>query len=311
LNNKHKSVLLYEAVDFLIKDTDGFYIDGTLGYGGHTSLILEKLSKKGRLLGIDCDINAIEYCQRNINDKRFEAIHGNYSDCDIFMFERDKKADGILLDLGVSSPQFDDADRGFSFRFDKPLDMRMDKSNNLTAEKIINTFSEKDLADIFYKYGEEKKSRIFAKRIIDMRKKNIHIKTTGQLAKIAESIYGKRNKIHPATRIFQALRIKVNDELKRLTIILDKMKDFLNPGARIVIISFHSLEDRIVKNHFKHFSKGCICPPILPECRCGGLKYYKLITKKAVIPNEKEISANIRSRSAKMRVAEFIGDNSK
>jgi len=308
LSKKHTSVLLSEAVDLLINDPDGFYIDGTLGYGGHSSLILKKLSDKGSLLGIDCDQEAIEFCINKISDPRFEAVHGSYADSNIFSFERGKKADGILLVLGVSSPQFDDPERGFSFRFDNDLDMRMDQSSGLTAYDIVNKYPEEELARVFYEYGEERKSRHIASRIIALRKQKIPIKSTLQLAKIAEKVYGKRGKIHPATRIFQALRIEVNHELDNLKIFLEKLKDFLNPGARIVIISFHSLEDRIVKNHFRYYSKGCICPPELPICKCGGLKYYNLITRKAIAPDDSEVDENIRSRSAKMRVAEFIGN---
>lgn len=311
MSDFHTPVLLKEVIENLITKKNGIYVDGTLGFGGHTYEILNNLDNNGRVIGIDCDITAINECKKKFkNESRLTIIHGYYNMIDYILFENGiEKVNGILLDIGISSLHIDKAYRGFSFNKEAKLDMRMDTSNKLTAYKIINFWPINKLEYIFKEYGEEKKYKLITKKILEFRKKNIKIETTIQLANIIESVYkGKRKKIHPATKIFQALRIAVNKELENLKMFLDKSLRLLKPGGRLIVISYHSLEDRIVKKFIKYNSSGCICPPQFPVCKCGGIKKLKKITKKPIIPSREEIFRNPRARSAKMRVAEFLGN---
>jgi len=286
----HNPVLLDEAVQLLAPINGGIYVDGTLGLGGHTEKILQSCSPFGRVIGFEWDANALELAMKRLTPfgQRFSAQHRSYSEIMAGLTEMGiQGVDGLLLDLGVSSLQFDNKTRGFSFQADGPLDMRMDRRRHLTAEEIINTFKKDDLADIFYYFGEERQARRIAAHIVEDRKKK-RIKTTTQLAHIIASAIPRKfhpRKIHVATKVFQALRIAVNKELDNLTTILDVITKILKPGGRVCIITFHSLEDRLVKWKFKD-------NPLL-----------HVLTKKPVTPSNDEIKINPRSRSAKLRAA--------
>lgn len=305
---KHYPVMREEAIEGLNIKPDGIYCDCTLGGGGHTKLILEKLSEKGRLVAIDRDSAAIENAQKTINDNRLLLFKSNFSDIDLVAEEAQISGlDGILMDLGVSSYQLDNAERGFSYRFDAPLDMRMDESDKLTAYEVVNTYSAEELTRILFEYGEEKFAKRIAERIVRERA-NGPIQTTLQLADIISSaIPAKfRDDGHPAKRSFQAIRIEVNKELEILEKTIEKGVSLLNEGGRIAVITFHSLEDRIVKNTFARLASPCTCPKDLPICVCGKKPTLRIITKKPVTPSEKELSENNRSHSAKLRVGEKI-----
>jgi 16S rRNA (cytosine1402-N4)-methyltransferase len=290
----HIPVLLDEAIRLLAPFDGGIYVDGTLGLGGHTEKILQSCSPSGRVIGFEWDTCALELAEKKLSSfgKRFTAQHRSYSEIMEGLSEMGiQKVDGLLLDLGVSSLQFDNRKRGFSFQADGPLDMRMDKRQNLTAEKIINSFNKEDLADIFYYFGEERQSRRIASHIVDERKKE-HIATTTRLAQIVAAAIPRKfhpRKIHVATKVFQALRIAVNRELDNLTALLDSVTKILKPDGRICIITFHSLEDRLVKWKFKDNQS------------------LHILTKKPVIPGDQEIKANPRARSAKLRAAYMKG----
>lgn len=307
-SDKHQSVLLQESVKELITDPDGIYIDCTLGYGGHSLEILKHLSPDGKLFAFDLDPDAVSYARENFNDPRFQVFHGNFHQLDFFLLSCGiDKVTGIFADLGVSSPQLDCSARGFSFRADAHLDMRMNNTCGQTAAEALNTLSRDELADIIWKYGEEKASRRIADAIVRFREKK-PLQTTGELASIVKKVLGpKKGKTDPATQTFQALRIYLNSELANLETLLKKSLSFLMPGGRIAIISYHSLEDRIVKHFFRDNSQSCICPKSFPICCCQGNMKFRIITKKPVIPSEEEISVNPRSRSAHLRVAEFLG----
>ena len=305
----HTTVLLNEAIAELKIKPDGVYADGTLGGGGHSELILKNLSENGRLFGFDQDMDAIAAASARLETfgDRLTVIRGNYRNMVGELTSRGVSGlDGIILDLGVSSHQLDDPQRGFSYRADSPLDMRMDQSAGMTAADIVNTYEEDELQKIFRDYGEER----FAKRIagsICRRREQKPIETTGELVDIIRaSIPAKMREKggHPAKRTFQALRIAVNDELGVLEESLDGMIGFLNDGGRICVITFHSLEDRIVKNIFRKNENPCTCPPEFPVCICGKKSMGKVITRKAIVPAEEEILLNNRSHSAKMRVFE-------
>ena len=298
----HKSVLLDEAVSALNIKPDGIYIDGTAGGAGHSRAIAQRLDG-GVLISVDRDPDAIEViterlkdykCVKIVNDN-FKNIRNILNKCSVDGF------DGLLLDIGVSSFQLDTAQRGFSYHKDAPLDMRMSKSG-ISAADVVNTYSEKDLADIIYKYGGEKFSRSIARSIV-RRRENKPIERTGELADIiSESLpMAARRDAHPARKTFQALRIEVNKELENLETALDEALECANKGARICVITFHSLEDRIVKLKFREWAQGCVCPPEFPVCVCGKTPRAKIL--KPVLPSEKEISENPRSRSAKLRTA--------
>ena len=307
---KHEPVMLNECIQGLEIKKDGIYVDGTLGGAGHSKEILKKLSQNGRLIGIDRDEDALKAAKENL--KEFENVkfvkdnHDNIKQ--ILENIGIEKVDGILLDLGVSSYQLDEKNRGFSYLGENELDMRMDKTQKLDAKIVVNNYKEEELAKIIYDYGEERFSRQIAKNICIERKKQ-EITTTKQLVDIIEkSIPAKfRSKdSHPAKRTFQAIRIEVNDEIKPLYQTVLNSIECLKPGGRLCIITFHSLEDRAVKNAYIDAEGKCICPPGLPYCACGAIKRGKIITKKPILPTKEEIKNNSRSKSAKLRIFEKI-----
>ena len=304
---KHISVLLNETVDCMMVRPDGVYLDGTLGGAGHSSLIASKL-ETGHLYGVDQDSDAIEAASKRLQpyEKNVTVIRDNYRNAVRILREMGVGgADGILLDLGVSSWQFDQGDRGFSYNYDAPLDMRMDTRKDLSAAVIVNEYPEEEIRRILRDYGEEKFASNIASNICKARSKK-KIETTFELNDIIkDSIPAKfRAGGHPSRQTYQALRIACNEELDVLENSLDEMADFLNPGGRLCIITFHSLEDRIVKNAFKRFENPCTCPPGFPQCVCGKVSKGKVITKKPIAPTDEEIEMNPRSRSAKLRVFE-------
>ena len=282
----HKPVLFDEVMDNIITDGDAVYVDCTLGGGGHTQGILENSSENSDVIAIDQDIQAIEFAK-----KRLEKFAG---------FE---KVDRILMDIGVSSNQLDNAKRGFSYRFEARLDMRMDSSLKISAYEVVNDFSEKEIADIIYKYGEEPKSRKIAKKIVEYRK-NKPIETTTELADIVIRSIGKSMKRHPAKRTFQAIRIFVNKELEVLSETLDKAVKLLNKNGRLLVITFHSLEDRIVKEKFREYEDPCTCPKDIPICVCNKKSLGKIITRKPIVAKTSELEENNRAHSAKLRIFE-------
>jgi 16S rRNA (cytosine1402-N4)-methyltransferase len=303
----HTSVLPEVAVEKLNCRPGGTYVDCTLGGGGHARRIIERIEPGGTFIGIDQDINAINYCRNLLNgyDVGLMLIHTNFSRLKQVV---EQPVDGIIFDLGVSSPQLDQAERGFSYMQDAPLDMRMNSENPLSAKEIVNSYSEEQLNTIIWQYGEERWAKRIAKFIVSEREEQ-SIQTTGQLVEIIKKAIpagARREGPHPAKRTFQALRIAVNDELNVLGQSLQDAVDLLKPGGRIAVITFHSLEDRIVKGVFGQNSKSCICPPELPICQCGGKPVLKLITRRPIVPSEEELKVNPRSRSAKLRVAEKL-----
>ena len=305
----HYSVLLEETVDGLNIKPDGIYVDGTLGGGGHAYEVCSRLNEKGRFIGIDQDEAAIEAASARLRDfgERVTIVRSNYCDMKSRLHELGiDKVDGIVLDLGVSSYQLDTAERGFSYRVDAPLDMRMDRRQNMTARDIVNDYSEMDLFRIIRDYGEDKFAKNIAKHIVMEREKG-PIETTGQLIEIIKrAIPMKFQKTvgHPAKRTFQAIRIELNRELEVLRDTLDDMIELLNTDGRICIITFHSLEDRIVKSIFKRNEDPCTCPSHFPVCVCGNVSKGKVITRKPILPSEEELEANSRSKSAKLRIFE-------
>lgn len=306
MNEHHKPVMLKETMDYLINNKAGIYFDGTLGFGGHTKEILSHLNENGKVIATDVDSEALNFCREKFSDERIKLYNFNFSKVDIISkLESIKSYDGIMADLGVSSFQLDNVDSGFTFRQDASLDLRMDKNLTLTAADIINSYPENELANIFYQFGEEKKSRIIASRISEQRVVKKFV-TTFDLVKIIESLVPENFRVKTLSRIFQALRICVNNELENLKLFLTNSISLLKSGARLVIISYHSLEDRIVKDIFKYESIDCICPKDYPICKCDKVKRLKIITKKPLLPSKEEIAANRRSRSAKLRVAERI-----
>ena len=305
----HKPVLLKECINGLNIKKDGIYVDGTLGGAGHSKKILEKLDNTGRLIGIDRDEEALKAAKNSLKDYgNVEYIHGNHDDIKLILEELNiQKVDGILLDLGVSSYQLDEKERGFSYLGENELDMRMDKTQELTAKKIVNSYSEDSLANIIYKYGEERFSRNIAKNICEYRKKK-EIQTTKELVEIIEKSipgFAKKNG-HPAKKTFQAIRIDVNNEIEPLHKTISDCIDCLEPGGRLCVITFHSLEDRAVKNTYIEAQGICTCPKDLPYCVCGCEKKGKIINKKPIIANEEEQKDNSRSKSAKLRIFEKI-----
>ena len=302
----HVPVLLNETLDGLDIKPGGVYIDGTCGGGGHSEQIAKQLTA-GRLLGIDRDPDAVKAASERLSPYNAKVVYGNYSDiAEIAAEEGISAADGILLDLGVSSHQLDAAERGFSYRLDAPLDMRMSQEGE-TAADLVNSLSEEELSRIFFEYGEEKFSRKIAAEIIRQREDK-PIETTGELADIigrAVPAKFKRDK-NPCKKTFQALRIAVNHEFEHLDKGLDAAFELLKSGGRLCVITFHSLEDRIVKQRFASFCKGCICPPDFPQCVCGRTPRGKLINKKPIEASERELAENNRSRSAKLRIIEKL-----
>ncbi len=305
----HVSVLLHETVDSLNIKPDGVYVDCTLGGAGHTSLILTKLNDKGRVVGIDRDDDALANAREKINDERLITVKDNFENLKNAIESAGfEKVDGIIMDLGVSSHQLDVAERGFSYMKDAPLDMRMDQTAPLTAYDVVNSYSEYDLARILKDYGEERFASRIASKICSARADK-PIKTTLELSDlISSSIPGKfkNDGGHPAKRSFQAIRIEVNGELDCIPKAIESGAEVLNVGGRMSIISFHSLEDRIVKNGFQRLEKPCTCPSDFPICVCGKKQIVKIITKKPILPSDEELKNNSRSHSAKLRVCEKI-----
>lgn len=306
----HVPVLLGECIEALNIKPDGIYVDGTLGRAGHSLEIVKRLTT-GRLIGIDRDITAINEAERILEEygKKAALIHGNF--CEVDKILRDlgiEKADGMLFDLGVSSPQLDDAQRGFSYMTDAPLDMRMDRSADLTAYTIVNEWDEREIKKILFEFGEEKYAARIAAAITEKRRK-APVSTTFELVEIIKKAMppqALREKQHPAKRSFQAIRIAVNDELSAVSDMMTAAMDSLNKGGRLAVISFHSLEDRIVKNAIKSRENGCTCPPGFPVCVCGFVQTMRSVNKKPITPTAEEIEANPRARSAKLRVAERV-----
>lgn len=306
---KHVSVLLKETIDGLNINPDGIYVDGTLGGGGHAYEVCKHLSSKGRLVGIDQDSEALEAARERLSEfeDKVTMVRSNYCEIDTILKDLDiDKVDGIVLDLGVSSYQLDNLERGFSYKADAPLDMRMDTRQMITASDVVNDYSENELYRIIRDYGEDRFAKNIAKHIVMARKKK-PLTTTGELSEIVkESIPMKFQAKggHPAKKTFQAIRIEVNNELKVLKDSIDTMIEHLNPGGRICIITFHSLEDRIVKTKFRENENPCICPPDFPVCVCGKVSKGKVITRKPIIPSEEEIVNNKRAKSSKLRIFE-------
>ncbi len=307
---EHVPVLYNEVMKALNIQPDGIYVDGTVGGGGHSSGICERLSEKGTLIAVDRDTAALEAAGARLAgygcSKKF--IHANYSETEAIAEAAGGKVQGILLDLGVSSFQLDNAERGFSYMHDAPMDMRMNEDDILTAYDVVNGYSEKDLARIIKEYGEEKWASRIAQFIVRARSES-PVRTTGELTDIIKAAIpakARRTGPHPAKRTFQAIRIEVNDELGHLREAVEKLPDLLDSGGRIAIITFHSLEDRIVKNEFDRRLNPCTCPKEFPVCVCGKVADVRKVTRKPVTPSEEELEDNPRARSAKLRVIEKI-----
>ena len=306
---KHEPVLLKECIQALEIKKDGIYVDGTLGGAGHSEEILKNLSENGKLIGIDRDEEALKAASKRLEKyKNVSYVHGNHEDIRQILDELNiDKVDGILLDLGVSSYQLDERARGFSYIGDGELDMRMDTSSGITAKDVVNTYPEEKLANIIWEYGEERFSRQIAKNICKFREEK-PIETTKELVQIIENSIPRamQKDGHPAKRTFQAIRIEVNNELEVLKIALKSSIELLKVGGRVSVITFHSLEDRIVKNYFKKWTKSCICPDGVFRCECGNNHALgKIVTKKPIIPTAIEIKQNPRSRSSKLRIFKF------
>lgn len=306
-NFNHKSVLLQECINGLNIKPDGIYVDGTMGGAGHSKEIIKKLSEKGLLIGIDRDEDALNVAKDRLKEyNNVKFVHGNHDNIKNILEEIGiEKVDGILLDLGVSSYQLDERNRGFSYLGEAKLDMRMDRSQELDAEYVVNKYSEEELVKIFFEYGEEKFSRKIAKNIIEYRK-NRKIETTKELVDIIDNSIpvACKNNGHPAKRVFQAIRIEVNNEIKPLFDTVQNSIDTLNEDGRLCIITFHSLEDRAVKTAYIESAGRCVCPPGLPYCVCGASSKGRIITKKPILPTAEEMENNSRSKSAKLRIFE-------
>jgi len=308
---QHKSVLLQECIDALNIRPDGIYLDGTLGGAGHSSQIARRLTEGGRLIGVDRDRTALAAAKERLAPyaDRVTLVHSNFAEIDAILDSLGIPAvDGMLFDLGVSSPQLDDASRGFSYMADAPLDMRMDKDDVLTAGEVVNAWPQGELRRILYDYGEERYAPQIAAAICRAREK-APIETTLELVDIIRSAMpaqALREKQHPAKRSFQAIRIAVNDELGAVSRMMQAAVGRLNPGGRLAVITFHSLEDRIVKSEMQQAARGCTCPPEFPVCVCGKKPLVKLVTRKPIVSGLAELEENPRARSAKLRVAEKL-----
>lgn len=308
---QHKSVLLQECIDALNIRPDGIYLDGTLGGAGHSSQIARRLTEGGRLIGVDRDRTALAAAKERLAPyaDRVTLVHSNFAEIDAILDSLGIPAvDGMLFDLGVSSPQLDDASRGFSYMADAPLDMRMDKDDALTAGAVVNTWPQGELRRILYDYGEERYAPQIAAAICRAREK-APVETTLELVDIIRSAMpaqALREKQHPAKRSFQAIRIAVNDELGAVSRMMQAAVGRLNPGGRLAVITFHSLEDRIVKSEMQQAARGCTCPPEFPVCVCGKKPLVKLVTRKPIVSGPAELEKNPRARSAKLRVAEKL-----
>lgn len=305
----HISVLLDETIESLNIKPDGIYVDGTLGGGGHSLQICKRLGPSGRLIGIDQDMDAIAAATKRLKDyeDKVTIVHSNYQDIESVLKGLSiNGVDGIVLDLGVSSYQLDNVERGFTYKEDTPLDMRMDQSAGMTAKDIVNNYSEMELFKVIRDYGEDKFAKNIAKHIVQARQEK-PIETTGELNEIIKaSIPAKlrQGTGHPSKKTFQAIRIELNHELDVLENSIDKMIELLNPGGRLSIITFHSLEDRIVKTIFKRNMNPCTCPPSFPVCTCGKVPSGTVVTRKPIVPGDEELSLNRRAKSSKLRVFE-------
>ena len=308
----HRPVLLDECIEALAIRPDGVYLDGTLGRAGHSREIVKRLTT-GRLICVDRDQAALDAAEARLADwmDKVTLVHSNFDRVADILDELGLRgADGMLFDLGVSSPQLDDASRGFSYMADAPLDMRMDRSEGLTAADVVNTWPQEELRRILQQYGEERYAPSIAAAIVRRRQER-PIATTGELVEVIKSgmpARALREKQHPAKRSFQAIRIAVNDELASVDRMLQGAVPRLNRGGRLAVITFHSLEDRIVKNALAQFARGCVCPPDFPVCVCGRTPDVRLISKKPILPSEREVGENPRARSAKLRAAEKLKD---
>jgi len=307
----HRPVLLEETLKYLVPERGGLFVDCTVGLGGHSEAIL-KSSPDTRIIGLDLDPAALEYSRQRLASfgDRFRAIHANFRKIETVLSEAgERDPNGVLVDLGVSSLQFDSPERGFSFRFDAPLDMRMDPEAGATAADLLQELPESDIARIIFEFGEERHSRRIARRIVERREQGKPVTTTAELAELVRSAVGargagrKQQQIHPATRTFQALRIAVNEELEGLAEFVETSVDLLIPDGRFVGISFHSLEDRILKRELRRLSGHCECPPRLPVCSCGAREVVEILTRRPVTPSGREVDENPRARSAKLRAA--------
>ncbi len=313
-DNIHFSVLLRESIDLIEVKDNGVYIDATLGLGGHTAEILNR-SSSARVVGIDQDEKALKLANERLNKNadRITLVNANFEEIREVAAElKIGRVDGIIADLGVSSLQLDSAERGFSFRFDAPLDMRMDPAGDAeTASELIGRLPEQEIANIIYRFGEERFSRRIARRIVERREAGEPVQTTRQLAELVERAVRRspKDQIHPATRTFQALRIAVNRELDILGQFLTDGIEILKKEGRFAVITFHSLEDRIVKQTFQRLAGKCFCPPRIPVCMCGAEKIIEIVSKKPIVPADDELKQNPRSRSAKLRVVRRIADH--
>ncbi len=309
LTLKHVSVLLHEAVDRLVTSPEGIYVDCTLGAGGHSEAIVKRLNDKGRLIALDQDEEAIQMASRRLAPylRQMTLVKSNFRELgDVLDRLGVTQVDGFLFDLGISSMQVDASERGFSYQHDDRLDMRMDRKQSLTAFEVVNQWPESQLREILSRYGEERFAPQIARRIVRERERGA-IETTGQLAALVKEAIpaaARRTGSHPARRTFQAIRIAVNDELSAFSEALAQTLERLRSGGRIAVITFHSLEDRICKQQFSEWAKGCICPPSFPVCSCRQQPRIRLVTRKPVVPTEEEVRENPRARSAKLRVAE-------
>ncbi|MCK4578539.1 MAG: 16S rRNA (cytosine(1402)-N(4))-methyltransferase RsmH [Candidatus Marinimicrobia bacterium] len=304
----HLPVMQREVIEWLITDRDGLYLDGTLGLGGHAAAILEALSEKGRLLAIELDETALALAKENlgVEDPRLSVKHGSYTQAPELIREMGTQLyTGVLLDLGISSHTLEGSGKGFSYRFDEPLDMRFDAGRGAALYDVLPRLNEGQITAILRDYGEERQARRLG-RLIHNASKDGNLATSGDLAGVVRSLVKGPAVTKVMARVFQAFRIYINDELSALEQFLDQLAAILQTGGRAVIITFHSLEDRLVKQFFKRESQDCICPPRLPVCQCGHRAAFRVMTRKPLLPSADELAANVRSRSAKMRVAERI-----
>lgn len=301
----HIPVMIEEVCQYLLTDLSGVYVDGTLGGGGHTEAILNRLTPSGRVIGMDRDAEALAFTQNRLAGfgTRLTTVNANFSEIQPVCARLNLKIDGLLLDLGVSSFQLDEPRRGFSYLGAGALDMRMSQAADLTAADVLNSYAEPELVRIFFEYGEERFSRRIVRRIMDVRRA-ARIEQSEVLQEIIKSVVPYHQQIKSLARIYQALRIEVNQELVHLEKCLSNMLAIIRPGGRIVVIAYHSLEDRIVKQFFRQEARQCTCPPQFPICVCGSRQQLKILTKKAIFPGESEIQMNSRSRSARLRAAE-------
>jgi len=309
---EHKSILVSEILGFLDLQPGSVVIDATLGLGGHAEAVLQTFADT-KVIGIDQDQKALENATERLKSfgSRFQGVHSNFVEIASVADELNITAmDAVIADLGVSSMQLDDAERGFSFRFDAPLDMRMDTSKGSTAAELLEELDQEEIANLIYRYGEERKSRRVARLIVERRDAGQPVRSTEELARLVERAVGRspKDKIHPATRTFQALRIAVNNELGILDGFIKDSIDLLKLNGTLSVITFHSLEDRIVKQAFQKLSGKCFCPPRIPKCVCGAEKRVEILTRKPVVPTEDEMSVNPRSRSAKLRVCRKLAN---